>query len=511
MVPLATPSRPGRRVPRRRAERTSASARRGARRHLRPRPRVRVRGVRRATFLPEVDVARLVTARVPGRGRPTLALPAVGRRSRTGADRSPPPGPVPEPGNGSRPRRARRPRRRRAAESPKALNALSGELMSALVDALAELDADPEIRAIVLGGNERAFAAGADINELAAGTPISLYESRRLEHWDSIRASAHAARRSGVRVLSRRRVRAGDALRPDRRLRDGPLRAAGDQPRCPPRRGRDATADARGRQGGGDGHDPHGADALGRRGALVRARRARRREGGVADRGEARRGRDRGEVAGRAPARDRGGRHGVRVAALGRGRLRAPRVLSRARLGGRGRRAERIPREAAARLPRAGSVAESPMGSPTSRPDARARARGPSAGSTRRAAERGVAEQTTHLFGRSLSPNPTILFLVPAIRRLRALRRRASPHPPRTFRSPGTTSWGGLCPRDARPLRRRAPAICPRMAEVEVTRADAVQTITLNRPDKLNAFTRAVHVELNAASSRRATPPCARS
>ena len=70
---------------------------------------------------------------------------------------------------------------------PKALNALSGELMSALVDALAELDADPEIRAIVLGGNERAFAAGADINELAAGTPISLYENRRLEHWDSIR------------------------------------------------------------------------------------------------------------------------------------------------------------------------------------------------------------------------------------------------------------------------------------------------------------------------------------
>ena len=70
---------------------------------------------------------------------------------------------------------------------PRQLNALSGELMSALVEKLAGLDADPEIRAIVLGGSERAFAAGADVNELAGGTPISLYESRRIDRWDAIR------------------------------------------------------------------------------------------------------------------------------------------------------------------------------------------------------------------------------------------------------------------------------------------------------------------------------------
>jgi enoyl-CoA hydratase len=70
---------------------------------------------------------------------------------------------------------------------PKQLNALSGELMSAVVGALEQLDADPEIRAIVLGGNERAFAAGADITELEAGTPISLYENRRIDAWDAIR------------------------------------------------------------------------------------------------------------------------------------------------------------------------------------------------------------------------------------------------------------------------------------------------------------------------------------
>jgi enoyl-CoA hydratase len=67
------------------------------------------------------------------------------------------------------------------------LNALSGGLMDAVVGAVTELDGDPEIRAIVLGGGERAFAAGADIAELAAGTPISLYESRRIDQWDTIR------------------------------------------------------------------------------------------------------------------------------------------------------------------------------------------------------------------------------------------------------------------------------------------------------------------------------------
>jgi enoyl-CoA hydratase len=71
---------------------------------------------------------------------------------------------------------------------PKQLNALSAELMDAVVAALVELDEDPATRAIVLGGGERAFAAGADINELSAATPVTLYESRRLERWDAIRA-----------------------------------------------------------------------------------------------------------------------------------------------------------------------------------------------------------------------------------------------------------------------------------------------------------------------------------
>jgi enoyl-CoA hydratase len=71
---------------------------------------------------------------------------------------------------------------------PDALNALSSELREAVVGALEELDVDESIRCIVLGGNERAFAAGADVGELADATPIELYENRRIDRWDAIRA-----------------------------------------------------------------------------------------------------------------------------------------------------------------------------------------------------------------------------------------------------------------------------------------------------------------------------------
>jgi enoyl-CoA hydratase len=70
---------------------------------------------------------------------------------------------------------------------PKQLNALSDELMSALVEALRELDADPAVRCIVVGGSERAFAAGADIGELARATPVEMYYQRRVDRWDEIR------------------------------------------------------------------------------------------------------------------------------------------------------------------------------------------------------------------------------------------------------------------------------------------------------------------------------------
>jgi enoyl-CoA hydratase len=71
---------------------------------------------------------------------------------------------------------------------PDALNALSDELMEQLVSTLQELDRDDEVRCVVLAGNDKAFAAGADIAELAQSSAIDLYYQRRIERWDAIRA-----------------------------------------------------------------------------------------------------------------------------------------------------------------------------------------------------------------------------------------------------------------------------------------------------------------------------------
>jgi len=70
---------------------------------------------------------------------------------------------------------------------PRQLNALSDALMEELVSALRELDEDASVHCIVLGGSERAFAAGADIDELARSSSIELYFARRVERWDTIR------------------------------------------------------------------------------------------------------------------------------------------------------------------------------------------------------------------------------------------------------------------------------------------------------------------------------------
>ncbi len=71
---------------------------------------------------------------------------------------------------------------------PDRLNALNGEIMDALVDALRELDVDGDVRCVVVGGNERAFASGADIAEMAAASPIDMLAARRVDQWDAVRA-----------------------------------------------------------------------------------------------------------------------------------------------------------------------------------------------------------------------------------------------------------------------------------------------------------------------------------
>jgi len=70
---------------------------------------------------------------------------------------------------------------------PQQLNALSEPLMEELVARLTELDRDKAVRCIVLAGSERAFAAGADIGELAEASAMDMLYARRVERWDAIR------------------------------------------------------------------------------------------------------------------------------------------------------------------------------------------------------------------------------------------------------------------------------------------------------------------------------------
>jgi len=60
---------------------------------------------------------------------------------------------------------------------PDALNALNVDVMYAVVDAAEAFQADPNIMAIVLTGNEKAFAAGADIKEMNSKSYIEMQQA----------------------------------------------------------------------------------------------------------------------------------------------------------------------------------------------------------------------------------------------------------------------------------------------------------------------------------------------
>jgi enoyl-CoA hydratase len=68
----------------------------------------------------------------------------------------------------------------------KALNALNAPLMDEVTRALAAFDADPEIGCIVLTGNDKAFAAGADIRQMAAASVVEMIDSPFIGYWDAV-------------------------------------------------------------------------------------------------------------------------------------------------------------------------------------------------------------------------------------------------------------------------------------------------------------------------------------
>ena len=74
---------------------------------------------------------------------------------------------------------------------PDALNALNGELMDELSAVLDEAEADPAIRAMVLTGSERAFAAGADIKEMAGKSYAEAFtEDFITRNWERVSQAA---------------------------------------------------------------------------------------------------------------------------------------------------------------------------------------------------------------------------------------------------------------------------------------------------------------------------------
>jgi enoyl-CoA hydratase len=69
---------------------------------------------------------------------------------------------------------------------PRALNALNSTMVNELADALAAFDADPDVGAVVITGHRRAFAAGADIEEMADASAVDMLTTDRIGGWDRV-------------------------------------------------------------------------------------------------------------------------------------------------------------------------------------------------------------------------------------------------------------------------------------------------------------------------------------
>ena len=75
-------------------------------------------------------------------------------------------------------------------QRPEALNALCTELLAELAAALQAAGDDEHVRATVITGSAKAFAAGADIREMADRDLVGILNDPRVAHWQSIAAFA---------------------------------------------------------------------------------------------------------------------------------------------------------------------------------------------------------------------------------------------------------------------------------------------------------------------------------
>ncbi len=79
---------------------------------------------------------------------------------------------------------------------PKVMNALNNGLMTELADALEEFDRDDAIRCIVVHGSERAFSAGADIDQMKSAQPLEMIKN----NW--INRSFERVRKIGTPIIA---------------------------------------------------------------------------------------------------------------------------------------------------------------------------------------------------------------------------------------------------------------------------------------------------------------------
>src|SRR5471030_886188 len=70
---------------------------------------------------------------------------------------------------------------------PKSLNALNARMAAEVLSALKSFDADDNVGAVVIAGSPRAFAAGADIAELAEKSLVDLQGKDPFSPWDEVR------------------------------------------------------------------------------------------------------------------------------------------------------------------------------------------------------------------------------------------------------------------------------------------------------------------------------------
>ena len=89
---------------------------------------------------------------------------------------------------------------------PQAMNAFNSTMLTELFDALEAFDNDENVGAMVVTGNEKAFAAGADIKEMAEASPFEMITQGRVEKWDRIRGIKKSCHRRCVGVGAGRRM-----------------------------------------------------------------------------------------------------------------------------------------------------------------------------------------------------------------------------------------------------------------------------------------------------------------